>query len=194
MLTCLSLRSKYDTVSHFNEYKELLDPQIEKLTNYISSMLKSDLQTQTPSAQQRIRENLTTLQKMEEEFQTISKCVSSEMNSRQDISSKLYDLQQEVNKKQKLLKEMEVNTDIAKERQDVVTNPYDSTTRWEGWFPLHRPLKQSSIPVLIGLSIFLLTMSVFLFLQVSYGELNITNIFKQTRNSNSFLPTTSLFS
>ena len=54
--------------------------------------------------------------------------------------------------------------EIAKERVATLRNPTASASYYDSWFPLNRPLKNSSIIVIIGLGIFIFVVSFFMIL------------------------------
>lgn len=59
-----------------------------------------------------------------------------------------------------------INNDIqvAQDRALLVRHPELSRSYYEGLFPIGRPMKQSSIPVLIGIAVFMFSISFFIFL------------------------------
>jgi hypothetical protein len=64
------------------------------------------------------------------------------------MSYSITDLQRQVHEKQK-------SVIIAKDRADSLRDIDGRTSDYESWFPMGRPLKPYSVPILIGLTIFL---------------------------------------
>lgn len=85
--------------------------------------------------------------------------------------AQIYDLQQQLIQAETDAKDREAIAATAQQRAESITNPYDKTSRWEGWFPLDRPMKITTLPVLLAISIFLLVVSTGLFLRLANLEL-----------------------
>jgi hypothetical protein len=63
-------------------------------------------------------------------------------------------LQEQVVALQKDLKEKEDQYNVAKERALSISKIEEKTSDYEGWFPLNRPMRSTSLFLLIGFSIF----------------------------------------
>ncbi len=168
--SCTALRPNYRTMEDFLKYKDS-DLNTNELAIYVSGTLASDLQPSSePEAQaaasQRLNENLGKLQIFEQKMATMAKCVQQDIIQKQTYSGKIYDLQSEIEEAQKTVNEMETTSKEAKERADLLDQPYSKTTRWEPWFPLGRPLQQTSLPVLLSFAILFLVLSLGMFLHL----------------------------
>lgn len=139
----------------------------------MNANLGNDIGSSTASSQQAVHDALTNLQTLESTANTMMKCIQSEINDRNAESSTLYTLQSNVATARKTLEDKKSIIDQAKERSSTLENPYEKTTVWEGWFPLGRPLKLESVPVLWSIAIFLLVISLGLFLRLSSIEFNL---------------------
>jgi hypothetical protein len=64
-------------------------------------------------------------------------------------------------------------TDESKSRLDAITTPEQHVSYYDGWFPLFRPIKESSLFGLFAVSIFMLLLSVLIFLRMKGIEINI---------------------
>jgi len=64
-------------------------------------------------------------------------------------------------------------TDESKSRLDAITTPEQDVSYYDGWFPLFRPIKESSLFGLFAVSIFMLLLSVLIFLRMKGIEINI---------------------
>lgn len=62
------------------------------------------------------------------------------------------------------IKEREHDVQITHDRAAMARNPEMTRSYYDGWFPLSRPMKHYSVPILIGISIFLASLALFLFL------------------------------
>lgn len=175
--TCATLRPKYKSMEAFLTYKDA-SLNINELATYVGGLLASDLQnTGTPeqqaAAQARVNQNLGTLRILEQRTADMRKCVQQDIIQKQSYSGKIYSLQQEVEAKQTDVAAMERTAKEAQERSELLDKPYSKTTRWESWFPLGRPLHQESLPVLLSLALFSLTLSLGMFLRLAGGNLRL---------------------
>lgn len=117
--------------------------------------------------------NVGMLQVMENDVNTVRKCIQSEIIQRQEYVSQIYNLQKTLGDKKDEAKNRITIAKEAKERAAFLENPYDKTTVWEGWFPLGRPLQESSVPVLLTLAIFFLVLSLGMFLRLASIEFRL---------------------
>jgi hypothetical protein len=168
----------------------LLNSQREVISRY--PLNGNDVQSIeiTPAATKRelIDRKLRLLRDTEVKIQEATKCLNVEINQRQSISSEIYNLNQDAKEKEKDVKKKHENVKAAKERAELLQNPYEETTVWESWFPMGRPLERGTIPVLWFLSIVFLTISFGLFLQMVGVNLEIPGM------DDLFKRVTSLFS
>lgn len=175
--TCKSLRSNYENMNTFLETK---DRQLntDELGVYINSLLASDLQNtgspeQQAAAQQRLNENMSALRLMERSVDTLQKCLQEEILYKQNYANQIYNLQKEVQEKQDDVSSMEGVAKEAEERAKLLEEPYTKTTKWEGWFPLGRPLQQTSLPVLLSFALLFLVLSLGMFLRLAQISLRL---------------------
>lgn len=153
----------------------LLNQQREVIQRYpLTAQQVQVIEITLPSSKRDlVNQKLNKLRDTEVKMQQAMKCLNLETNQRQSISSDIYNLNQEAKTKEKEVKTKHENVKAAKERADLLRNPYEETTVWESWFPLGRPLERGSIPVLWFLSIVFLTMSFGLFLQIAGVNIEI---------------------
>jgi hypothetical protein len=150
----------------------------DDLATYVGGLLASDLQNrgtpqQQAAAQQRVNENLGKLNILEQNVATMMKCVQNDIIQKQQYSGKIYSLQSEVQDKQSEVDAMEKVAKEAQERAELLENPYSKTTRWETWFPLGRPLQQTSLPVLLSFALLFLVLSLGMFLRLAHIEFKL---------------------
>lgn len=163
---CIPLLDKYCGTAKFQAYKAA-NLNYDALGNYISSQAASDLANRNPGSDERITRNLDTLRLMEQRTDTMMACIQGEIVQRQEISSRIYTAQKELENRRKELEEKEQIAKDAKERARLLKDPYSKTSHLESWFPLGRPLKQESVPVLLTVSILFLTLSLGMFLRLA---------------------------
>lgn len=173
--TCIRARENYSSQEKYNKFKEQDIFYTDALDVYINGGgLAADKIKNDGLAQQRMTEIQTQLSAKEEMMGYYTRCISRDINQKQDISSEIYTIQKTLDTKREELKVKEEIAAQAKERASLLEKPYNKTTVWEAWFPLGRPLKKESVPVLLGLSIFFLVLSLGLFLRLASIELQFT--------------------
>ena len=171
---CSDIRDKYSSLEAYQAYKES-NPDtfnIDSLASYVNGgILNADLQKNDAAAQQNVSRNLTSLQLKENTINRFLKCITGDISLLQGQSGKIYELETTLSEKTKEANSKEEIAKESKERAKLLETPYDKTTVWEAWFPLGRPLQKESVPVLLGISIFFLIFSLFMFLRLASIEL-----------------------
>ena len=173
---CAGIRKNYTSLESFIKYrKDNLD--ITNVANYIRTDAAKDA-ADGDTSEQRYQDNLSDLQTFEARASQITRCLQQEVLSRQCEASKIYTLQQETQALREELKEKRQIVMDAKERARLLEDPYSKTTVHALWFPLGRPLKKESVPVLLSVSILFLILSLGMFLRLmNIGfELNFSGI------------------
>ena len=72
------------------------------------------------------------------------------------------------------LKVLEKEHDEAKARYEGITSDVERVSYYEGWFPMFRPMKEVSLFVLFGVSMFIMLVSILLLLHVSGIRVHIS--------------------
>ena len=72
------------------------------------------------------------------------------------------------------LKELEKKYEESKARYEGITSDRERVSYYEGWFPIFRPMKELSIFILFGISMFIMVISILLILHVSGINIQIT--------------------
>ena len=171
---CSDIRDKYSSLEAYHAYKEANPTtfNIDTLASYVNGNgLNADLDKNDAAAQQNVSTKLTSLQVTENTVNRVLKCITSDISVLQGEGGKIYDLEKRVSEKIKEANEKEEIAKESKERAKLLETPYNKTSVWEAWFPLGRPLQKESVPVLLGISIFFLVFSLFMFLRLASIEL-----------------------
>ena len=71
------------------------------------------------------------------------------------------------------LKQAQQEFETAKTRYELVDDEPDQVSYYESWFPIARPLKESSLFILFGISVFMLIVSILSFLKLGGIELEL---------------------
>jgi hypothetical protein len=72
------------------------------------------------------------------------------------------------------LKELEKKYEESKARYEGITSDRERVSYYEGWFPIFRPMKELSIFILFGISMFIMVVAILLILHVSGINIQIT--------------------
>jgi len=171
---CADIRDKYSSLESYKAYKEANPTtfNIDALASYVNGNgLSSDLQKNDAGSQQRVTTNLVSLQLKENTINRVLKCITSDISVLQGEGGNIYALEKTLSEKTKEANEKEEIAKESKERAKLLETPYNKTSVWEAWFPLGRPLQKESVPVLLGISIFFLVISLFMFLRLASIEL-----------------------
>jgi hypothetical protein len=134
--------------------------------------------------------NLVTLTTIEKQITDSLSCLQVQIQAKRALPNSNYTLQEEIVQQQTILKDLTENVQTAKERAESVRNLDQKVNPTEDWFPIGRPLQQTSLFALIALSIFFTMM--FIGLMASYFgfELNLSWV---PGPSQVRTPTTSIF-
>jgi hypothetical protein len=187
--TCNDVRPNYATMQAFTAFKEANGPNdVPTLLNRFRNITGNNLMEFFNSTDPNIKNNYFTslgdLQIVENNLNKHIQCLNKDIIQRNDYTSKIYTLQQELESVRKEAQEKKQISKDAQERASQLENPYSKTTWWETWFPLGRPIQKDNVPVLLSVSIVMLVVSLGIFLRFAGLELRIDSI--QT-TTNSFL-------
>ena len=176
---CELYKQHYQTITAFNDYKTN-NLSTEAVGNYISTKLGSDLAGNTrdlsaEEMQENIQTNLDLLQTLELKVYNMTRCLQKEITERSERAGDIYRIQDELTQEEKEAKGMEQTAKEAKERAKLLNNPYSKTNRHELWFPMGRPLKPQSVPVLLSIAIFFLILSLGMFLRLANIEFKLVS-------------------
>lgn len=75
---------------------------------------------------------------------------------------------------QSALKEAQGKLEESQSRLAAITNPEENVSYYEGWFPMVRPMTEPALLGIFGAAIFMLLLSVLVFLRLQGVEINIT--------------------
>lgn len=167
---CLGYRPHYKSITAYKDYKNTY-LNTDSIGNYISTTLGSDLAGNTPNRtrpemEQTVQSNLSDLQNLETRVYGMTRCIQADIIQRSERAGDLYSLQNKLSAEEAQANDMEIVAKNAKERAKRLDQPYSQTTRHETWFPLGRPIKAESVPVLLSISIVFLTLSLGMFLRL----------------------------
>lgn len=118
--------------------------------------------------------NDTTLKPLEEQIIDTISCTQDKIKEKRALPNSNYTLQEQVVSLQTELNNKTDDVRTAKERAQSITNLNQKANQTESWFPLGRPLQQTSLFALIGISIFFTMMVIGLGASYFGFELNLS--------------------
>jgi hypothetical protein len=98
-----------------------------------------------------------TLESIESDIANTLKCTQDSLVSLKSAPSDITSLQTTYMQMQGELKTAMEDVKTAKDRTQLLTNPETKTSKYEGWFPIYRPLQTMSLLLLLGFSLFFIT-------------------------------------
>ena len=82
-------------------------------------------------------------------------------------------LQESLEVDQSALKAAQARLDESQSRLSAITNPEEKVSYYEGWFPMVRPMTEPALLGIFGAAIFMLLMSILVFLRLQGVEINV---------------------
>lgn len=118
--------------------------------------------------------NDVTLKDLETQIINTISCTQDKIKEKRALPNSNYTLQEQVVSLQTELNGKTDDVRTAKERAQSITNLNQKANQTESWFPLGRPLQQTSLFALIGISIFFTMMVIGLGASYFGFELNLS--------------------
>lgn len=118
--------------------------------------------------------NDTTLKSLEQQITDTISCTQKKIRDNRALPNSNYTLEEQIVSLQTELNGKIDDVRTAKERAQSITNLNQKVNQTESWFPLGRPLQQTSLFALIGISIFFTMMVIGLGASYFGFELNLS--------------------
>ncbi len=183
--TCSTKRLAYKSMADFERIgKPDIQSKLDTISGYTGAQIEALMSSTDGAKKTEYYGLLSKLQVLENDLDAYINCINNDIIQRNDYSSRLYTLQQEIESTRKEVQDKKQIANDARERSDQIENPYNKTTWWESWFPLGRPIRKENVPVLISISILMLVFSLGIFLRFAGKELRFESI---TNSTNSLL-------
>lgn len=181
--SCAAYRPTYKTMADFDRLgKPFLLERMDTIGGITGDRVEQLKNSRDVADGEMYRNALTNLQELEVSLSQTIACVNKDILQRNEVSSRLYTLQQEIEELRKEAEAKKQTVKEAKERSNQLENPYDKTTWWETWFPLGRPIRKENVPVLLSVSILMVVFSLAIFLRAAGLEIRLES-FQSTTNS-----------
>jgi hypothetical protein len=182
-INCNDKRLNYRTKVDYERFlKGQIQGYINQISGYTGDQIEVLKQSREPEQNALYFTAIDNLRLAENTLASHIQCINKDIIQRNDYSSRIYSLQQELEQTRKQAAEKKEIVKEAKERSAQLENPYSNTTWWETWFPLGRPIQKESVPVLLSISILMLVFSLGIFLRFAGMELKFESIQNSTRN------------
>ena len=104
-------------------------------------------------------------------FNTVS-CLQEKISQLGSTTNAIQGAQQQILSLNDQIKNEEANVAIARDRVAYIRNPEQHTSFYESWFPMDRPMRTGSVPIFIGITVFLMIFT--LLVVLSLMGVNIT--------------------
>jgi len=124
----------------------------------------------------------------EQVLEKLAETTSSNSNE----STTIYQTEQEIHSLKKIFEAHKADVEVAKDRAAMVLRPEITASYYDSWFPIGRPLKQISVPILIGFATFFTTLSLFTLLEI-FGISNTFSVHVPFEKNPAFNPLTQPF-
>ena len=184
-MNCNDKRLNYKSKADFERFlKGQIQGYIDAISGYTGDRIQQLKNSNKPEDNALYFSAIDNLQLAENTLNSYIQCINKDIIQRNDYTSRLYTLQQEIEGVRKEAEDKKLIAKEAKERSNQLKDPYNNTTWWESWFPLGRPVQKESVPVLISVSILMLVFSLGIFLRFAGKELRFESI---QNSANSFL-------
>jgi hypothetical protein len=102
------------------------------------------------------------VEELETQITSYEKCLQSQLSTLQTSSTTVSLRQGSVSSISKQIEEAKKDLAIAKDRVLSVKHPERISSYYESWFPIYRPFKENTIPLLIGISLFMFLVAILL--------------------------------
>lgn len=174
---CANNRLNYKTMSDFERFlKGQVQTYIDGIDGYTGAQIEQLKNSRTANDTVQYNTALSNLQLAENILSSNIQCLNKDILQRNEYASRMYTLQQEIEDIRKEVQAKKTILQESKERASQVETPYATTTWWETWFPLGRPIQKENVPVLIGTSIAMLLFSLAIFLRFAGIDLRFTGV------------------
>jgi hypothetical protein len=116
-------------------------------------------------------EQATLVTTQSEIFNTVA-CLQEQITKLGSTTNSIQGAQQQILSLQEQIKNEQANADIARDRVAYIRNPEQQTSFYESWFPMDRPMRLGSVPIFMGVIVFLFIFIILIIL--SLAGANIT--------------------
>ncbi len=96
------------------------------------------------------------------EVESYKKCIEQRTNALRASPTTLSNVQATEANLDKTIEQRRKDVQIAKDRAALAANPELTRSYYDGWFPLDRPMKPISVPILIAFSLFFFSLGLFI--------------------------------
>jgi len=91
-------------------------------------------------------------------------CIQSQLTNLSGTSNQIHAIQEEIMSTKDAITQSEADSSIARDRVAYIRHPERHTSYYESWFPMDRPMHASSVPIFVGLTVFVILFGILLIL------------------------------
>ena len=132
------------------------------IVSTISSQSAFDSWNSGISAQINAATTTGTVKGLQDQIASYENCLNSKILNLQTSSTTISSRQSSVKSIAQQIADAKNDVSIAKDRIMSVKHPERISSYYESWFPMYRPLKPNTVPLLIGLSLFMFLLAILL--------------------------------
>ena len=152
---------------HISRDMALCDPSIQNdianTTNFSAWVSRVTATVARISGiQQPTIDDINTLTTLAQDIKDHQDCITATTNNSTNMLANTQNLDSINN----AIKQRTHDVTISHDRAQIARNPEHNRGYYDGWFPISRPLKHYTIPILIALSLFLFSLSLFYLLSL----------------------------
>lgn len=181
--SCNTNRLSYKSMAAFEtNAKPRIQPFMDAIGGYSGDQVMNLKNSRDVNENATYNTLISQLQVVENTLSSMTNCIQKDILQRNDFTSRLYNLQQEVEEARKQAANRKQTLAEAKERSAEIQNPYNNTTYWESWFPLGRPIQKENVPVLLSVSVLMLVFALGIFLRFAGQDLQFVSLASSTNS------------
>jgi hypothetical protein len=163
MSTCNStILARLQSQDTFNAWKNATSAEL----NAISANAQNGALQPSPSES-------STFSTLSADILSTTSCIQSQLTNLSGTSNQIHSVQEEIMKTKDTISQSEEDSNIARDRVAYIRHPERQTSYYESWFPMDRPMRTSSVPIFVGLTVFIILFSILLILSFLGIDFNI---------------------
>jgi hypothetical protein len=100
-------------------------------------------------------------------------CIQSQITNLAGASNQIHSIQEEIMNTKDAITQSEADSSVARDRVAYIRHPERQTSYYESWFPMDRPMHTGSVPIFVGLTVFVILFGILLILSFLGVDFNI---------------------
>ena len=100
-------------------------------------------------------------------------CIQSQLTNLSGTSNQIHSIQEEIMTTKDAITQSEADSSVARDRVAYIRHPERNTSYYESWFPMDRPMRTSSVPIIVGLTVFVILFGILIIMSFMGIDFNI---------------------